>query len=301
MAIEITREELYRQVWENPVMQVAQDYGISNVALAKICRKNQVPVPGRGYWARKAAGKTVQLRPGLTALAAGGSIVIRGSRVAVLPEAVRDAQRRAGERERRSENRIVVGAALRELHPAVAVTWDALEQVEPCEIGLVAVSGPEVFAVDAARESVPRAMIFLNALVTAAEARGYRVGAGSDALAFLVNSQMVDLKLLEEVVQTPHVRSAEEELALRRWEALQRRATHTWETPIEAPRPEIREFDFALTGRLQLVLAEDWPGGHGVRRLFGDGETQRIEKLINAILAALAVWAAVIKEREAAR
>lgn len=51
------REKLYKEVWERPVSKVAKDYGISDVGLAKVCRKLQVPLPGLGYWAKKAHGK----------------------------------------------------------------------------------------------------------------------------------------------------------------------------------------------------------------------------------------------------
>ena len=57
------RSDLYRQVWEQPVLKVAKTYGISDVALAKICRKLNVPLPGRGYWARKAAGQQIEPAP----------------------------------------------------------------------------------------------------------------------------------------------------------------------------------------------------------------------------------------------
>lgn len=36
--------------------KVSKRYGISDVALAKVCRKMAIPVPERGYWARVAAG-----------------------------------------------------------------------------------------------------------------------------------------------------------------------------------------------------------------------------------------------------
>ena len=42
---------------------LATRYGISNVALAKACRRYNIPVPERGYWAKKKAGKGVQQRP----------------------------------------------------------------------------------------------------------------------------------------------------------------------------------------------------------------------------------------------
>jgi hypothetical protein len=37
--------------------ELAKDFGLSGVGLAKRCRKLGVPVPGRGYWARVAAGQ----------------------------------------------------------------------------------------------------------------------------------------------------------------------------------------------------------------------------------------------------
>ena len=43
--------------------QVAHGFGISDRALAKMCAKRQVPVPARGYWARKSAGQNVQQPP----------------------------------------------------------------------------------------------------------------------------------------------------------------------------------------------------------------------------------------------
>lgn len=39
------REELYAEVWEKPLVKVAPKYGISDVALAKVCRKLQIPLP----------------------------------------------------------------------------------------------------------------------------------------------------------------------------------------------------------------------------------------------------------------
>ena len=57
--VTISRDDLYAQVWVKPMMQLASEYGISGNGLAKICRKLAVPYPGRGYWARKAAGQKV--------------------------------------------------------------------------------------------------------------------------------------------------------------------------------------------------------------------------------------------------
>ena len=62
------REQLYRQVWEQPMQKLAKEYGISDVALSKTCRKLLVPVPGRGFWAKKEAGVPLPKRPRLPSL-----------------------------------------------------------------------------------------------------------------------------------------------------------------------------------------------------------------------------------------
>ncbi|WFU25128.1 hypothetical protein QA649_02440 [Bradyrhizobium sp. CB1717] len=62
MDTEFTRKELYDLVWSQPMRTMAASLGISDVALAKHCKKADIPVPERGYWARKQAGKpTVQI------------------------------------------------------------------------------------------------------------------------------------------------------------------------------------------------------------------------------------------------
>lgn len=61
--ITLTRTELYQRVWSTPVARLAREFGISDVALAKLCRRRNIPRPPRGYWARQAAGHTLQPAP----------------------------------------------------------------------------------------------------------------------------------------------------------------------------------------------------------------------------------------------
>ena len=60
----LTRRELYKLVWETPVYQLAPRFGLSGRGLGKLCDRHSIPVPPRGYWAEKAAGKRV-IRPPL--------------------------------------------------------------------------------------------------------------------------------------------------------------------------------------------------------------------------------------------
>jgi hypothetical protein len=57
------RDQLYAEVWEQPLVRVAPKYGISAVALGKVCDKLQIPLPGRGYWTKKEFGKPVEHLP----------------------------------------------------------------------------------------------------------------------------------------------------------------------------------------------------------------------------------------------
>lgn len=52
-----TREELYDLVWTAAVREVARRLGVSDVAIAKLCRRANIPVPPRGYWARVESGQ----------------------------------------------------------------------------------------------------------------------------------------------------------------------------------------------------------------------------------------------------
>jgi hypothetical protein len=62
------REELYEKVWSLPTREVAKHYGFSDVRLGKLCKILRVPKPGRGYWAKKEAGKPTPKRPALPSL-----------------------------------------------------------------------------------------------------------------------------------------------------------------------------------------------------------------------------------------
>lgn len=57
--VKVSRDELYRQVWQTPMSRLALQYGITGNGLAKICDRLNVPYPPRGHWTKKEAGKKV--------------------------------------------------------------------------------------------------------------------------------------------------------------------------------------------------------------------------------------------------
>ncbi|SOY54115.1 hypothetical protein CBM2588_A40050 [Cupriavidus taiwanensis] len=57
------RSELHEKVWATPMTKLAKELGISDVGLAKACRRHAIPVPPRGYWAKLKVGKNPARTP----------------------------------------------------------------------------------------------------------------------------------------------------------------------------------------------------------------------------------------------
>ena len=60
---EYSRQELYDLIWSTPASKLAADFGISDVAIAKHCKKLNLPRPSSGYWAKVAAGRKPRKKP----------------------------------------------------------------------------------------------------------------------------------------------------------------------------------------------------------------------------------------------
>ena len=171
------RSQLYEEIWEAPVREVARRYGVSGVALAKTCRRLSVPVPGRGYWAKLAAGKA-EPRPPLPALLAG---VV--DRLAVhrqprrptpdplpgLDEAVPIPLPAP----------IVVAETLEHPHRLIALSARYLRKAEPRE-GLVAARTSTCLDIAVSPSSLDRALRLADALLKGLEAAGLSVDVAPD-------------------------------------------------------------------------------------------------------------------------
>ena len=59
----ISRKALYKMVWSKPLSKLGPQFGISDTALRKKCKKVSIPLPTSGYWAKKAANKVTHQPP----------------------------------------------------------------------------------------------------------------------------------------------------------------------------------------------------------------------------------------------
>ena len=58
--VKVERQELYERVWTTPIVRLAAEFGLSGVGLAKLCKREGISVPPRGYWAHVRSGAAVR-------------------------------------------------------------------------------------------------------------------------------------------------------------------------------------------------------------------------------------------------
>jgi hypothetical protein len=169
----LERDALYKRVWSEPMWRLGPNYGISDVALAKICKKMDIPRPWPGYWARKAAGYKVP-QPPLPPLKQGiQSSVTLTARPPRQEPGQEAAAKIAAEQD--EVHLIHVADRLVRAHPLVKQAGQLLRAAKPDEGGLV--SGPRDTCLDVrvAKKNLPRALRIVDALLKALNERGHGV------------------------------------------------------------------------------------------------------------------------------
>jgi hypothetical protein len=165
--VTFTRDKLYEEVWTRPVSQLAKEIGVSDVALAKICRKLNVPVPARGYWARVAAGYTPK-RPALPPPAANSpqAHVFRrwhAPEGAIAPAVKED-----------DAPAVTVTPTLESPHRLIRTSLAFLQRASKDHEGEVRPKG-QVLDVSVSAAALDRALRVMDALIKTLEQRGHSV------------------------------------------------------------------------------------------------------------------------------
>lgn len=170
----ITRSKLYEEVWKKPFSRVASSYGISDVALSKICRKLNVPKPPRGYWARLQNGYKVTRTP-LPKLTPGEPDKHYLGDQPKLEKRRFIRRNPGGGRKSGTKTRIVVPEKLRDPHPLIRKTREILETEEPDKYGVFRPYNRACLNMRVSPKSLKRALRIMNALIEALEGRGFQV------------------------------------------------------------------------------------------------------------------------------
>lgn len=166
------RNELYAQVWDAPVSAVARRYGVSDVALAKACRKLSVPLPGRGYWAKERAGKAPP-RPPLPPQPEDAplEIPVQGHSTRIEAGPTRKPRSPAAAH---SAPKVVVSPLLEDPHPLVARAARRLPKFDQYN-GLYAAQGQDCLDLRVSPGSFDRALRIADALLRALREAKLRV------------------------------------------------------------------------------------------------------------------------------
>lgn len=286
----LTRRELYDLVWSMPITKLAEQFGLSNVGLAKICDRHRVPTPPRGYWAKKNAGKPTKQT--IFAQADDPSpvrIEIASSRDR-LPEPVRAiVELRRAERKKILASREMKLSKVAELstvpepHPAIRATAKALRIARPIRTDVVEAVGPGLCGISASKRSAERIISLLDRLARTCDQRQIVLTPAETRMSVSVDKDEVTFEIKERITQVRHVPTEAEIAAEERRRRRNARRTHrssSWdEYEMFAPVPP--KFDAVRTGEFGLEI-HGWR--NGLRRSWRDGKTQTLEALIDSIV-----------------
>lgn len=157
----LTRAQLFERVWTTPRLRLAQEFGISDVALAKLCRRRRIPCPPRGYWAKRAAGQSPVRR--------------------ALPPAVNGEDRPAILRPVAAIPAFPIPALAERLHPLAERLRHRLRCYKKDHVGLVHVNERGLPRVAVSPAQVERVAGAVHVLLKEAEAGGFIIRfAGED-------------------------------------------------------------------------------------------------------------------------
>lgn len=269
---ELTRDALYAQVWAEPMMKLARQYGLSDRGLAKICDRLGIPTPGRGYWAKVQNGQT-PVQPKLPRLKPGqqGKVILnkRGHIRDDSPEQQVVAAQVAHEQE--SEHQIVVPEALDYPHPLVAKTAKSLDSAKANDYGIARPRARQCLDVRVAKDSIERASRIMDALIRALEARGIELTfseEGEYGSRLVVDGEALGFRLEEKTRRDPYQPTPAEQ------KKLKEDPYYRWRLPNDK---------FIPTGHLSLQLNTGY--GSGLRSTWADGKQQRIEYCLNKFIA----------------
>jgi hypothetical protein len=263
--IRLTRAELYEKVWATPVRTLAKEFGMSDVGLAKICSKHDIPVPPLGYWRRAETGHQVA-RPPLHPAKNGPETLDIYVRERLKPELAALAAEPAPE--------IAIPEDVS--HALVVRTEKLLTHGKESEKKLIVPKNGALAHLLVSREQIRRALQIMNALFLALEERGQSVSWPKEeeaTLTLAVDGETVRFCVLEITESLRHVLTPEEQ-------------KHPWMAA---------KWDYKVTGKLQFRVS-NLPHSAGVRGTWSDGKCQRLENCIGDFIVGLRVAAAAIKK-----
>lgn len=193
---------------------VAAQYGVSDVALKKVCKKLKVPTPGRGYWQKVKAGAKSDRAP--LPKYKGPAVAHYGNTQEY--EAYREQQAviKAKIGPTKKANATTVSEQLRNPHPLVAEAHETLKRLwarHPEEKDPVWHLNEDLLDIRVSKSSAHRALRIMDAVLKALTNEGYSIAFkqrwGKHTYA-MIEGEAIGFRLHERVKQVPHVKTEAE-------------------------------------------------------------------------------------------
>lgn len=278
--IEVSRQALYAEAWSMPMTKLSKEYGISDVALAKICRKLDVPYPWRGYWREKETGKTPTIPPlPKNEDPTKQKIIICRSMLSG-PSLSDEAVQRIAE-ERIPERKIEVPHRLGKPHRLLSGHLTNWRSAPIDEYGAIKDGSIRQLNIRVSRLSLPRALRILNTLFFALESRGYKVavteGFNKKTLRASIDGEPVEFGIEERFQRIELPRDKKQQ---------------------QTPWAYSRQYRYLATGNLTLKINE-WI--EGLTKSWSDGNTAQLEISLNDFIVGLLKAAEALKSRRMKR
>lgn len=281
--VRVTRDDLYRRVWETPMSRLAVQYGISGNGLAKICKRLQVPYPPRGHWAKKAAGKKT-IRYELPAPNDDTPLEVIISATPPqpkLPKLAPEIQEKA-ETARAQAEKMLVSKRLTKPHPIIA-RWLADHERRKQEARRE--RDPWIKCMGMPKEFSPterRQHRILNALFKEIERQGGRIKEGDQRQLYAeVHGEAIAFQIREKQKQVRRPLTEDE----RRWHT---RTDRDW-------KPELQP-----TGKLVFVI-KTWLRSNGLQTEWLEKDATPMEMLLPDIVATFAAAGPLLAEQRRQR
>ncbi len=311
----VSRQALFEDVWSRPLSVIAPEYGLSDVGLRKICDRADIPTPGRGYWAKVAAGQRFA-RPAFRPAKNPDfeTIYIHGSpqpapHIVETLERVRTARTAKAKvaAEVKTEEPAPVGEEQppgpSEVHRLAKATVAKMTGTK--KPGFVHVSGRGLFVVGARADHADRIGHILTLLLTATEEMGWQVENTEKGFRLTPDGEPLAFSISEQTDKVKREPTAAEAAAMAKHEEARKRAQRRGEWFSDWDRPKVPEWDYPLNGLLTLSLETGPYRSDRIRRTFSDGKRQRLEDMIDRVVDSAAAYAASEKadreRREQAR
>jgi hypothetical protein len=258
---------------------LAKKYGFSDVWLAKICRKYNIPRPGRGYWARKKAGERVPItrlpKPAENPLI---NIITHPER----PKTSRE--HRGNPFVDRIPRKIVVPVELTHPHTLIKETARILSSSRENDSGILTPSKRGGLDVRVSKECVDRALGIMDTLIKALTEVGFTISVSGGATWVRIGDVYLKISLQEELKRR-RLNAAEHDL----------NGYYRFGYNLYSDRA-------APSGSLFLMIDDQDVRYHiASRRTWRDSETRRLEDCLRSFIYGLIKAASIkskLKEKE---